>query len=91
MPTPVEVIICPVCGTRMSAKATRCLVCGTEIKASVPVFKGLWDDGSKKPRPIASGKETSYVYNSEINRQTAPAIVAVLDFLLEKAVKFFGK
>jgi hypothetical protein len=90
MATPTETIKCAVCGTYMSAKATRCLVCGIEV-ATVAHLTNIWNDDSKKPRVVAKGKEISYAYNSEINRQTAPAIVAVLDFLLEKAVGYFGK
>jgi len=73
----MESKICPCCGTRMSVKATRCLVCGTV---------DIIEPASKIEAYSLSGG-----YESSIDRKTAPIVVAVLDWMLEIAVGFFGK
>lgn len=42
--------ICPVCGTKLSELATRCLVCGTQLNATAAVSK----NGTTQPKRTAS-------------------------------------
>ncbi len=48
--TPTNTILCPTCGTRLSADAARCLVCGTELaSAEKPSKPSKAVQGSRMP------------------------------------------
>jgi hypothetical protein len=56
------------------------LLCGTETPVK---FRGV-----KIPQPKNTGQ---VAYQPSVDRTTAPIVVAILDWMLEKAIETFGR